>query len=190
MLGDYTCDYLLRTGDICGRTCHWPEGCHEHWKARKHFPCKVCNTPNFRHEESLDDDSDDSEFDTSDLTDDSFQIIKSICHTIYNSLFDYWNKPLMIGLLASLLDSRLKTLSSWDEETQERAKAELTQQFKNIATEQTTASIYTTSSNTELECYLDPTQTPIAKDNTNPFEWWAIWQPKFPNVAKSSRKYS
>ncbi|CAG8785746.1 20983_t:CDS:2, partial [Gigaspora rosea] len=44
---------------------------------------------------SSDDDSDDSEFDTSDLTNDSSQIIKSIHHTIYNSLFDYWNKPLM-----------------------------------------------------------------------------------------------
>ncbi|RIB00943.1 hypothetical protein C2G38_2232335 [Gigaspora rosea] len=160
------------------------------------------DTPNFRHEESSDDDSDDSEFDTPDLTDDSSQIIKSMRHTIYNSLFDYWNKPLMVSLLASLLDLQLKTLSSWDEETQERAKAELTQQFKNIATEQTTASTYTTSSNSnnlcrnrlhssifgtlassytafnplaELECYLDPIRTPIAEDNTNPFEWWAIW---------------
>ncbi|CAG8768574.1 7342_t:CDS:1, partial [Ambispora leptoticha] len=60
------------------------------------------------------------------------------------------NKPLMVGLLASLLDPCLKTFFSWDEETQERVKAELTYQFKNIATsnyEQTTASIYTTSSN-------------------------------------------
>ncbi|CAG8841993.1 41154_t:CDS:2, partial [Gigaspora margarita] len=45
---------------------------------------------------SSNDNSDDSEFDASDLTDNSFQIIK------------------------------LKTLSSWDEETQERAKAKLT----------------------------------------------------------------
>ena len=45
MIGEYTCDYLLRTGIICGRTCYRPEGYYEHWKARKHFPCKVCNIP-------------------------------------------------------------------------------------------------------------------------------------------------
>ena len=45
MIGEYTCDYLLRIGVICGRTCHRPEGCHEHWKARKRFPCKVCSKP-------------------------------------------------------------------------------------------------------------------------------------------------
>ncbi|CAG8842610.1 4551_t:CDS:2, partial [Gigaspora margarita] len=97
---------------------------------------------------SSDDDKDNLEFDASDLTDDSSQII------------------------------------NWDEETQERAKAKLTRQFKNIATEQTIVSTYTTSSNSnnfrrnllhssifgmsasgytasnplaELECYLDPT---------------------------------
>ncbi|CAG8775338.1 20725_t:CDS:2, partial [Gigaspora rosea] len=91
---------------------------------------------------SSDDYSDDSENDTSELTNDSSQntphLIKSMRHIIYNSLFDYWNEPIM-----------LKTLSNWDPNTQERAKAELTHQFKNIATpdrEQTT-SIYTTSSN-------------------------------------------
>ncbi|CAG8520245.1 13761_t:CDS:2 [Cetraspora pellucida] len=161
------------------------------------------NTPNFHYEELSDDDSDDSENDTSELTNDSSQntyLFKSMCYIIYNSLFDYWNESLMVGLLATLLDSRLKTLSSWDQKTQEKVKAELTCQFKNIATpnhEQTT-SIYTTSSNSnniyhnhlrssifsmststytasnplsELECYLDPTQTPIAKDIINPFEW-------------------
>ncbi|CAG8854264.1 8532_t:CDS:2, partial [Gigaspora margarita] len=79
---------------------------------------------------SSDDDRDDLKFDASDLTDDSSQIIKSMCYTIYNSLFDYWNKLLIV-----------------DEETQERAKAKLTHQFKNIATEQTIVSTYTTSSN-------------------------------------------
>ncbi|CAG8743474.1 5660_t:CDS:2, partial [Racocetra persica] len=71
------------------------------------------NKPNFCHEELSDDDSDNLEFDTSELTVDSSQII---------------------NLLASLLNSRLRTLSNWDEETQERAKAKLTHQFKNIAT--------------------------------------------------------
>ena len=45
MLGEYSCNYLLRTGDICGRTCHRPEGYFEHWKARKRLLCKVCDKP-------------------------------------------------------------------------------------------------------------------------------------------------
>ncbi|CAG8840156.1 43696_t:CDS:1, partial [Gigaspora margarita] len=109
--------------------------------------------PNFRYKESSDDDSDDSENDTSELTNDSSQntpyLIKSMCHIIYNSLFDYWNKPIMVGLLATLLDPQLKMLSNWDLNTQERAKAELTRQFKNIETpdREQTISIYTTFSN-------------------------------------------
>ena len=52
--------------------------------------------------------------------------------TIYNSLFAYWNEPIMIGLLASLLDPQLKTLSNWDEEIHNNAKTELMHQFKKI----------------------------------------------------------
>ncbi|CAG8818227.1 22229_t:CDS:1, partial [Dentiscutata erythropus] len=64
-------------------------------------------------------------------------------------------EPVMTGLLASLLDPRLKILSSWDEKTQEEAKAELTCQFELlIATnlEQTTASISKTSKNSDIRC--------------------------------------
>ena len=45
MIGEYSCNYLLRTGGICGRTCRRSLGCHEHWKARKRLPCKVCGMP-------------------------------------------------------------------------------------------------------------------------------------------------
>ena len=44
----------------------------------------------------------------------------------------YWNQPIMIGLLASLLDSWLKTLSNWNEEIQNSAKKELRRQFKEL----------------------------------------------------------
>ncbi|GBB96109.1 hypothetical protein RclHR1_26860002 [Rhizophagus clarus] len=43
--GEYSCNYLLRTGSICARTCRQPEGCHEHWKSRKRLPCNVCGKP-------------------------------------------------------------------------------------------------------------------------------------------------
>ena len=45
MIGEYSCNYLLRTGDICGRTCRRPEGCFEHWKAKKCLLCRVCGKP-------------------------------------------------------------------------------------------------------------------------------------------------
>ncbi|CAG8754076.1 14591_t:CDS:2, partial [Racocetra fulgida] len=117
------------------------------WNSKYHSWKRLLklHVPNFRHEESSDDDSDDSEYDRSESTNDSSpntNTIKLMRHTIYNSLFDYWNELLMVGLLASLLDP-------WNEEAQKKAKTELTHQFKNITDsnyEQTTTSIYTTSS--------------------------------------------
>ncbi|CAG8773837.1 18582_t:CDS:2, partial [Gigaspora rosea] len=110
-------------------------------------------------QESSYDDSEDLEYDiseplshhdtvaTTNPADGSLQnslIIRSMRDIIYNSLFDYWDKPIMVGLLASLLDPWLKTLSNWDEETRERAKEELKYQFSNckqtIALEHTVTS--------------------------------------------------
>ena len=45
MHGMYTCNYLLRSGEKCGRTCWREEGCAIHWKARKRYPCKKCGIP-------------------------------------------------------------------------------------------------------------------------------------------------
>ncbi|CAG8784491.1 14440_t:CDS:2, partial [Racocetra fulgida] len=52
-------------------------------------------------------------------------ILKTLQHTIYDSLFDYWGEPLMPGLLATLLDPRLKTLANWSNDIQDMAKKEL-----------------------------------------------------------------
>ncbi|CAG8800038.1 14252_t:CDS:2, partial [Gigaspora margarita] len=97
------------------------------------------DTSNFCYKKSSDDDSEDSELDVPkspvNLANNSLsntQIIKTMQNIIYDSLFEYWDEPKMIGLLVSLLDPRLKTLSCWDEETQERAKAELTHQFVTL----------------------------------------------------------
>ncbi|GBC40139.2 zinc finger BED domain-containing protein 1-like [Rhizophagus irregularis DAOM 181602=DAOM 197198] len=105
--------------------------------------------------------------------------------TIYNSLFVYWNESIMIGLLAFLLDLRLKTLSNWDEETCNKAKTELIHQFKELID----LNLVTANPFSELESYLDPIRTPIAAYSVNPFEWWAIRKTQFPNVAKLARKY-
>ena len=45
MIGEYYCNYLLMTGYVCGRTCHRPERCFEHWKAKPHISCKVYGKP-------------------------------------------------------------------------------------------------------------------------------------------------
>lgn len=52
MHGKYSCNYLLKSGKTCGRSCMEPERCHEHKKARKRYPCKyllisgkICGTP-------------------------------------------------------------------------------------------------------------------------------------------------
>ncbi|GBC14992.2 zinc finger BED domain-containing protein 1-like [Rhizophagus irregularis DAOM 181602=DAOM 197198] len=138
-------------------------------------------------------------------------ILKIMKQTIYNSLFVYWNEPIMIGLLASLLDPRLKTLSNWDEETRNKAKTELMHQFKelidlNLVQSSPSGSLsqqqhhsrlhssifgmqVTANPFSELESYLDPIRTPIADHSVNPFEWWAIRKTQFPNVAKLARKY-
>ncbi|CAG8475208.1 25830_t:CDS:2 [Dentiscutata erythropus] len=157
--------------------------------------------PNFCHEESSNDDSEESDIDTlealtnyrqihssgvtsTDSTNNlqNAKVINTMKNIIYNSLFDYWNEFVMTGLLASLLDLHLKTLSSWDDITQEKAKAKLTCQFELLIAsnnEQTMASTNITSKNSnilrrrlhfsifgtsnnitsspldELECYLD-----------------------------------
>ncbi|RHZ86746.1 hypothetical protein Glove_46g5 [Diversispora epigaea] len=42
MRGEYTCEYIHNSGEVCGRGCRKPEGCHEHWRAKKRIACKVC----------------------------------------------------------------------------------------------------------------------------------------------------
>jgi hypothetical protein len=44
-LGEYTCEFLLYTGEICGRTCMKAEGCCFHKNAIKRFPCTDCGKP-------------------------------------------------------------------------------------------------------------------------------------------------
>ncbi len=51
--------------------------------------------------------------------------------------------------------------------------------------------VITANSNpfSELDCYLNPTHTPVAEYNINPFKWWSIRKTQFPNVAKLAKKY-
>ncbi len=126
----------------------------------------------------------------------------------------YWNQPIMIGLLASLLDLQLKTLSNWNKEIQNSIKEELRCQFKELIDSNSASSpfdslnqpnmhpyhnrlhssifdVITANLNpfSELDYYLDPTYTPVAEYDINPFEWWLIRKTQFPNVVKLTRKY-
>ncbi|CAG8589472.1 18584_t:CDS:2, partial [Racocetra fulgida] len=109
------------------------------------------DTPNFHHEESSDDDSDELDLEISEATTNcrqkhsttivstnlannslqNAQVIKTMQNIIYNSLFDYWNEPVMT------------------------AKIELTHQFEVLIAsnlEQTIASMHTTSKNNNIHC--------------------------------------
>jgi hypothetical protein len=184
----------------------------------------ILETSNFCHEESSDENSDSSESDDdigsvdprNASTTNSQNVIKMLKETIYNSLVTYWDQPIMTGLLATLLDPRLKMLSNWDEKIQEKARTELTSQFNELINSNSAqsssqinslnksssvshqGSLYSSifgkksaiqKSVSELDHYLDPILTPIADDNVNPFEWWASRKTQFPNVAKLARKY-
>lgn len=46
MHGEYICEYIHNSGEVCGRGCRRPQGCHEHWRAKKRILCKVCGKPN------------------------------------------------------------------------------------------------------------------------------------------------
>ncbi|GBB99440.1 hypothetical protein RclHR1_03520020 [Rhizophagus clarus] len=102
------------------------------------------DAPNFQHEESdeeselSDSDEDNPELDTPEqstsyhhqtrsktaasIIQPAQDILKIMKKTIYNSLFVYWNEPIMISLLALLLDPQLETLSNWDEEKRKKTK--------------------------------------------------------------------
>ena len=42
MRGKYICEYYYNSGEICGKGCIRPEGCHVHYKAKERKPCKEC----------------------------------------------------------------------------------------------------------------------------------------------------
>ncbi|RHZ50880.1 hypothetical protein Glove_490g24 [Diversispora epigaea] len=46
MRGEYTCEYIHNSGEVCGQGCRKPEGCHEHWRAKKRVFCPGCGKPN------------------------------------------------------------------------------------------------------------------------------------------------
>ncbi|CAJ0769151.1 20545_t:CDS:2, partial [Entrophospora sp. SA101] len=59
----------------------------------------------------------------------SQQIISKVKGIIYSSLWNYWSDSEKIGLMATLLDPRLKLMEVWSNETREEAIKELRTEF-------------------------------------------------------------
>ncbi|CAG8681477.1 15699_t:CDS:2 [Acaulospora morrowiae] len=123
------------------------------------------------------------------LESDPESIIKEIQTIIYNSLFEYWDRPSKICLLATLLDPRLKEMSFASDEIRNDTIRECREQLHQLTQppteEHTTSSNSTTlsfnnmfanvifgtqisSSLDELDYYLNFRQTPVAFHNSDP----------------------
>ncbi|CAJ0751880.1 11530_t:CDS:2, partial [Entrophospora sp. SA101] len=59
----------------------------------------------------------------------SQQIISKVKGIIYNLLWNYWSDSEKIGLMATLLDPRLKLMEVWSNETREQAIKKLCTEF-------------------------------------------------------------
>ena len=129
---------------------------------------------------------------------------------IYNSLFEYWDRPSKICLLATLLDPRLKEMSFASDEIRNDTIRECREQLHQLTQppteEHTTSSNSTTlsfnnmfanvifgtqrsSSLDELDYYLDFRRTPVALRNSDPLLWWRQQQTQFPILSKLTQKY-
>jgi hypothetical protein len=42
MIGEYTCEFLKPSGEVCGRTCMRPEGCCYHKNSKTRIACSEC----------------------------------------------------------------------------------------------------------------------------------------------------
>ncbi|CAG8682693.1 1208_t:CDS:1, partial [Ambispora gerdemannii] len=143
-------------------------------------------------------------------------VLKKMKHRIFNSLFDHWDAPSDIGLLATILNPRLKSLISlpidFEEKSQEVLKNEYNKLVATLQPEQTThmmpahqsrnngssnaffAAIFqlpqeSQSVREEVYTYMDNIVTPQATPDINPWEWWAEHKKKFPMLAIIVRKY-
>ena len=110
-------------------------------------------------------------------------IVEEIQTTIYNSLFEYWDRPSKICLLATLLDPRLKEMVFANDEIRNDTIHECRQQLHQLIqlpTEEHTTQLSSTSFSSsnkfadvifgtqrsdsidEVNCYLDFRRTPVA----------------------------
>jgi hypothetical protein len=133
---------------------------------------------------------------------------------IYESLFDYWDQTSNIGLLATLLDPRLKKMVLFDCEARTSTIEKLNDlylELKYIEEQDNHSSSSTLSSQvtkvspffesifgninneesefSEVDRYLDVRLTPVAQPNENPWTWWNMRRTEFSILSKLANKY-
>lgn len=138
-------------------------------------------------------------------------IVANLRSVIYNSLWHYWSDMDKVGLMATLLDPRLKGMDTWPEEIREQTIIELRREFQKFITVDVESissnSIQQTSSTpsfmknifsfnqpqsnheTEIDDYLNPQITPAEPENTDAYLWWCLNQNNFQILSKIARKY-
>ncbi|CAG8498676.1 16909_t:CDS:2 [Racocetra fulgida] len=138
-------------------------------------------------------------------------IVKKIQIIIYNSLFEYWDYPSQICLLATLLDPRLRKMTFANDDVHNHTIEECHSQLRQlmplseeypISSNPTNISsnnmfkniIFGESQNSqesmdELDYYLDFRQTPAVSNDFDPLLWWKQQQSRFPNLSKLAQKY-
>lgn len=117
------------------------------------------------------------------------------------------------GLLATLLDPRLKRMRLWPDDIQEETIQFCRDELNNLINSTSSTLSESIQSNTprsgnryldnifdddeylannsnnELDRYLDITKTPIAIRNTDPLVWWKTREKEFLFLSQLARKY-
>ena len=143
----------------------------------------------------------------------SSKIISKIRGVIYNSLWHYWHDSEDIGLVATLLDPRLKSMKAWSDKIRNETIDKLRAEFKiwqNIVMADESLDPVERSSSSapsfmkkifshsrdqvvnheiEIDNYLNEIITPTLPETTDVYQWWHINQRSFPVLSRMARKY-
>ncbi|CAH1760274.1 6185_t:CDS:2 [Entrophospora sp. SA101] len=169
-----------------------------------------CNT--IGHEISSDDESsgDDSRNIKQLKAQSSQQIISKVKGIIYNLLWNYWSDSEKIGLMATLLDPKLKLMKVWSNETREQAIKKLCTEFNTwqikVVNDDFLEGIPSSSTlsfmkkvfchsqrkvnhEIEIDNYLNEMITPTQPEGIDVYQWWNNNRNSFPILSRIARKY-
>ena len=123
----------------------------------------------------------------------SQQIFSKVKGIIYNLLWNYWSDSEKIGLMAILLDPKLKSMEVWSNETKEQAIKELCTKFNicqiKVANDDFLKGIPSSSTPSfmkkvfchsqkkvnheiEIDNYLNEMITPTKPEGIDVYQWW------------------
>nr|CAG8540606.1 1155_t:CDS:2 [Entrophospora candida] len=131
------------------------------------------------------------------------QIISKVKGIIYNLLRNYWSDSEKIGLMATLLDPKLKLMEVWSNETREQAIKKTMYRIQYLANQKGIPSSSTPSfmkkvfchsqrevnHEIEIDNYLNEMITPTQPDGIDVYQWWNNHRNSFPILSRIARKY-